>query len=242
MSTYSPHLALATGVFEIAVAIWALRGPGRRRLVVPMALILLFLGGYQLAEVFVCASPGESWRARLAFADVIWLPPLGVWLVRELAAPANALLRRVAKGGLVVAGALTLWVALDPVAVTGTVCHAMIASYRNPSTIYTLYAAFYQLGLLGILVGAALGMVRSDDRSVRAHLADFQLGTLGFVVPSLLTLVLFPKLQGSMPSVMCHYALTLGLFLARMTARERRWAQQEQGAATAEARNMATAN
>ncbi len=88
--TYSPVLAMVTAAFEIAAAVWVLRGPGRRAILRTTAAILVFLAGYQIVEVAICsAAPGYGFLPRLAFMVVSWLPPLGILLVALLLGPAR---------------------------------------------------------------------------------------------------------------------------------------------------------
>lgn len=224
VGSYSPLLSLATGAFEVAVAVWAWRSPGRRELLLPVALLLLALAGYQFLEVLVCGAPSDPLWPRLAFVDVVWLPPLGMWIVLVAAAPRQRTVRRLVQATFVAAAGLSAWILLEPDFVSGSVCDAVFATYTHGTPWYDLYGGFYQLGLAGIVFGGGVALVHTEDRVLRAHIADVQLGVLGFVLPSLLTEVLVPQLNTSMPSVMCHYALVLGLFLARLTARERRLA------------------
>ena len=87
MPPYSPALAILTGLFELAAAAWALNSPGRKSLLRPVALILILLAGYQFAEVAVCSRPENLLYSRIAFLDITWLPPVGIWLVYRLLAP-----------------------------------------------------------------------------------------------------------------------------------------------------------
>jgi hypothetical protein len=219
---YSPTLALCTAAFEITVAVLAFRSPGSRPILRTTGGILLLLAGYQLLEVFLCGHPESSLGARLAFADVIWLPPMGVLLILELAAPTHRVLRRLVGSLFVVAAFLATWILLDPGFVRLTICQAVIATYHSASPLYTFYGAFYQLGLFAMMLGAAFGLVHCEDKGLRRHLADVQAGTIGFVVPALLLEVVRPEFSGSMPSVMCHFALVLAIFLARLVLREKR--------------------
>lgn len=226
---YSPTLSLATAALEIGLAVWALRGPGRREILVPTALLLLALSGYQLIEVAVCGPTGhQNFFSRLAFADVIWLPPLGMWLVAALSTPPGHSARRAAGATFGVAGAFAYWALTAPGAVTETACSVFTAQYATPDPLYTYYGAFYHLGLAGIMFGGAAALVAQRDKILRAHIADLQMGVIAFVVAALLTQVMAPRLNLSMPSVMCHYALVLAIFLGRLIARER--AQQPQDA------------
>ncbi len=217
---YSPALSLFTAAAEISIAIWAWRGEGRRDIVQPLAYILLLLAGYQLAEVFVCSRPTTTIFARFAFADVIWLPPLGVYLVAMLSGSKTPKMKPLAGAFFAGAGVLTAVVLLVPEFVTRAVCEVVIAKYSHQSGWYLVYGSFYQLGLGAMLFGGAAALATASDPIRRRHLADLQLGTLGFVLPALLTPVALPGLDGAMPSIMCHYGLVLAAFLARIVWRE----------------------
>ncbi len=224
---YSPVLSLVTAALEIGLATWALRGPGRREILVPTAALLLALSGYQLIEVAVCGPTGhQNFWSRLAFADVIWLPPLGMWLVAVMSTPPGHRARRVVGATFGIAGGFAYWALTAPASVTETVCSVFTAQYTTPDPFYTYYGGFYHLGLAGIMFGGAAALVTQRDKILRAHIADLQVGVIAFVVAALLTQVMVPRLNLSMPSVMCHYALILAIFLGRLIARER--AQQTQ--------------
>ena len=221
---YSPVLSLVTGVVEIAAAVWAFKSRGRRSILIPTGLILLFLAGYQFAEIVVCANPGSILAARLAFFNILWLPAFSIWLLFQLIRPQKQWIRIVAIGYFGVAVVLAVWIFLDSSFVTKTVCSVVIARYDNPTLLYNFYCVYYQIGLAGILFGSAAGMAYTADPVLRKHMADLQAGTLGFILPSMLVLVSMSESQGKMSSVMCHFALVLAIFLVILIARERRTA------------------
>jgi hypothetical protein len=220
MTGYVPALGVATGLFELGVAASALRGRGDPRLLRPVALLLVLLAGYQFLEVLACGTPASAWPARWAFVDIVWLPPLGVWLIVQLAESTPPLARAAARQLFYAAGALSAWVLVDPSFVTRTVCNVVLARYEHGTPLYVMYGGFYQAGLGAMMLGASAALAITDDPRRRRHLADVQMGTIAFVVPSLLTELLLPGTAGAMPSVMCHYALILAVFLARLVARE----------------------
>lgn len=223
MNGYSPILALVTGLFETVAAFWTLTRPGRRHILRPVGLLLLFLAGYQFIEVVACATTHSTLAARLAFTDIIWLPPLGAWLVVQLSAADNRGLRWAVIALFAIAAALVVCVFADPGFVTRTVCEVVFARYDQPSPLYYyVYGVYYQAVLAAILVGAAVALARVEDVVQRRHLADVQIGMLGLLLPTVFTQALFTELDGSTtPSIMCHYALILALFLTRLAARER---------------------
>lgn len=224
MSGYSPMLAIATGSFELLAAAWVLRSPGRSAILRPIAGILVFLAGYQWLEVLACGTVSDTTYARLALADVIWLPPLGVLLVSRLAAPGDRRLVWFGRGLFVMAAGLAAFIMTDSTFVRQTVCQTVIATYKTPGLVYQVYGAYYQFGLMAMIFGASYAMARVDDGLTRRHLSDVQMGTLGFVLPSLLTELVMPQYGSSTPSVMCHYALVLALLLTHLVWVERRHA------------------
>ncbi|MBU0550043.1 hypothetical protein KKB55_07015 [Myxococcota bacterium] len=230
---YSNQLALGTAFFELAAAAWALNGPGRRAVVRPAAGILILLAGYQLMEVLVCAQPTNLTLARMAFADITWLPAMGVLLIARLIEGEEGRLNRFAQGMLSLAAALTLWILTDPLFVRGATCKAVFAFYAHPTPFYFGYGAYYQFGLAAMLVMAAYGMAKLDDKHTRLHLADVQVGTMAFLIPAMIYEIVALKAQGALPSVMCHFAIFLAVFITRLIARER---QAYEGVVHSEAR------
>jgi len=222
MPEYSPVLAVVTGVLEFMAAAWTLRSSGRKRILFPVGLLFLLLAGYQFAEVAVCANPGRRIFAQLAFFDITWLPPLAMWLAYQLY-PRRS---RGIKGTVLVyflwAAVLNLWLLLDSGAISKSVCEMVIARFSHSSAFDVAYGIYYQSGLALVVFGAAAGLAASGDPVLRKHLAGLQAGVLGFVLPSLLLRLLFPEPAGILPSVMCHLAVVLAVFLIFLVRRERR--------------------
>jgi hypothetical protein len=221
---YSPVLAIVTGVLEVAAVVYALSGPGRKRILRPVGAILLFLAGYQFAEVAVCARPAVPLFSRLAYLVITWLPPLGLWLAAVLDAGRVRALRTVAAFYAAAAAGLCAWIAIDGGVIGRSVCETVLARYFPVAPFEIAYGIFYHTGILGLVFGCGLALAQADDAVARKHLANLQLGVLGFVFPSLAVRLLFsgPGPGDPLPSVMCHFALVLALSLVALVARERR--------------------
>jgi predicted branched-subunit amino acid permease len=81
---------------------------------------------------------------------------------------------------------------------------------------------------MGVLIfWPAFTMAGVGDPNARSHLASIQSGVLGFVLPSLFLRLFVKEPAGLMPSVMCHFAVTLAVALAVLVSRERRLAVGE---------------
>lgn len=222
---YNPLLSIATATLEIGAGTWALRGPGRRPIVRAAAAILFLLAGYQIVEAVFCTgllSFSGSFLPRLAFVVVAWLPPTGLLLLARLYPTQKPYLHWYAYGMYLFCAALVLGIATDPHFVTTSVCLIVFARYTNPTPLYQTYGLFYQSGLLGLLVFSALGVIAADDRRQRLLLGQLLLGSIAFIFPSLVTVAVLPIADNALPSIMCHFALLLALFLIRLVAIERR--------------------
>ena len=224
---YSPILGVATAVFEVAAALWALSGPGRKDVVRLTSAILLLLAGYQMTEVLICAAdPSYGFLPRLAFIDVTWLPPLGVLLCARLFAPRSRFVTGAAYAMLAAAGAIMIWIAADPGFVSASVCSTVFARYSHAMPRFQAYAGFYWIGLLGMVGFSAYGAKAAQDPNGRRLFTELRTGSVGFIVPSLVTTWFVPTASGALPSIMCHFALVLAVFLTRVVALERKLATE----------------
>ena len=223
---YSPLLALVTGLLEIGAGLWVLisRSPGRRRILFPTGIIFLLLAGYQFAEIAVCAGPENKFLTQLAFLDITWLPPLGLWLGGQISAPRNHWIRISALAGMVLALGMSIWILADPGAITRSVCQVVIARYFPNRIFDQIYGLFYEGTLILTVFAGAAGMTSSDDPIGRKHWANLQTGILGFMFPAIAVSLLAPEPDGLLPSVMCHFAIVLAVSLYFLALRERRTA------------------
>ncbi len=212
---------------ELGAGIWIFLGLrfGRKRILFPLGMIFVLLAGYQFAEVAVCGHLEQQIWTQLAFFDITWLPPLGLWLAAELSAPRNRWLKTAAIVDIALALVFSAWIFADPRAITMSVCELVVARYFPTAVFDISYSLFYQLSLLVTIFGAAAGMASSEDAVLRRHLANLQTGLLGFLLPALAVRILVPEAGGGlMPSVMCHFAVVLAASLFMLVLRERRTA------------------
>ena len=221
--SYSPELAIATAVFEIGAAWWVLRRRGDRDILRLAGGILLLLATYQLLEAMICMDEaGAGFLPRLAFIAVTWLPPLGLMLIAKLRQPRSTVTTAAARAMLGAAGVMVIWIAADSGFATISVCTAVVARYTHAMPRFLFYSAFYWVGLAGMVGFSAYGLKKTEAAPRRRLIGQVFAGTLAFVVPSLITSFFVPMAKGAMPSVMCHYALLLAIFLTRMAYLEHR--------------------
>lgn len=221
MPGYSPLLAAVTGGLEVAAGVYVLAGPGRKRVLRPVGLILLLLAAYQLAEIAVCANPSNPTLSRLAYLLITWLPPAALWLVVILDARGGKALRALLASYLAAATALCVWIVVDPGCITRSVCQVVIARYFPSAAFDIAYGLFYQSGFALIVFAAGIAIASGEDPVARKHLANLQLGVLGFIFPAMAVRMLAAEPAGLMPSMMCHFAIVLAASLVALVVRER---------------------
>ncbi len=221
--SYSPALAICTAIFEITIAIWALRGPGRRPIVRTTCAILLLLAAYQIVEVLVCSSSlSIGFMPQLAFIVVTWLPPLGLLLVAQLSPSQTMTNYAISYFMLAVALGIVVWIAFDSRFVSDSVCNVVYAKYSTPLPRFRFYGWFYWIGLFGMIALSAWGVRASRDAVQQKLLKHVLYGSLGFIVPAVLVTRYVAPGEGALPSILCHFALILAVFLARLLSVERK--------------------
>lgn len=225
---YLPILSILTALFEIIAAVWALRGPGRKSIVYASSAILFLLAIYQILEVIVCTAPlAANFYPKLAFISITWLPPTGLLLIALLYTSKTRAVYGYVRSMFVLALLMVFWVLLDKHFVSDSVCTIVFARYLNPTSKYLIYSGFYWLGLLGMIILSAYGVKIFHDPN-RLLLRQILIGSIAFIAPSLITVLIIPPTKGALPSIMCHYALLLAIFITRLIVLERRHARQLQ--------------
>ncbi|MCD4796739.1 MAG: hypothetical protein K8R49_06175 [Candidatus Cloacimonetes bacterium] len=221
---YSPILSIITALFEISAAVWALMGAGRKKIIYTSSAILFLLAAYQILEVVICTELQSSiFFSRLAFIVIAWLPPAGILLIALLFPTKKKAVYWFTGLMFVFALLISIWLFIDKSFVTGSVCSIIFARYSNPMPQYIIYAGFYHLGMMGMLFLSAHGVMICKDQNQRLLLGQMLMGSLTFIVPSLITVIAVPPVRGALPSVMCHYALLLAIFITRLLYLERRY-------------------
>jgi len=222
MNDYIPSLAILTGGIELVAAVYfTLLFKDKKPGVKGMILLLFFLSGYQLLEALNCMGLGNKLLVRLAFADITWLPAIGVYTAYKLNPVKSKVTQNVSRVFMLSAAFFTAWFVLNPSTAVLKSCQSFYATYGNSFPIYTYYGVYYQLGMLLMVIIGIRAMIQIKDARDRSVVADFIIGSILFIIPSLGVTAVFKHLQGSMPSVMCHIAIFFTIFLIKGLIKEK---------------------
>ncbi|MBN2695891.1 hypothetical protein JXR93_14620 [bacterium] len=220
--SYSPILAVGTGLLELSAFLYfSIIFKNSEKSIKILNLLLLFLAGYQLLEAFNCLYPQYPILVRISFLDITWLPALGVFFA-YLSSPIEKKYLKITS--YVFLGAAFFFSSIYILNSTSTIlksCQLFYATYKHPGFYYEFYGAYYQLGMLLMLIFTTNNMVEESDKDKRKILSDFAIGSALFIIPSITLVAVIPKFRGSMPSIMCHIAIFLSIFIIKALWREK---------------------
>lgn len=212
MYCFSPPVMLATFIIEIGLAmylLWRYKLDRVTRLIVAM---LVFLATFQMAEYMVCGGmgmSGDSW-ARLGYASITILPPLGINLVYALANKSNRLVTGAAYA--VSAGFMGYFLFATDV-FSGSSCMGNYVIFQLGTTAAQMYTIYYY-GLLLMGIGLALQLAGDVSAKRKRALIAFVVGYVLFMLPTTVVNTIDPSTIAGIPSIMCGFAVILALILA----------------------------
>lgn len=211
---FSPPVMLATMLIEFGGAIYCFVRYRASRTVKLVIAVLIFLGIFQGAEFMICDGETLSWVpwARIGFAAITMLPPLGISLAMSIAGVrgkeakwAQVAMYSVAAGFI---GYYLFW----PSVFSAEVCagnYVIFEAYRS-QVLYGVY--YYVLLLIGVVV-SILWAGRAKDKDVRSALRWLAIGYGSFIIPTAVVNMIDRETLAAIPSIMCGFAVVLALIL-----------------------------
>jgi hypothetical protein len=212
---FSPPVMIATFIIEIILLFAVVVRFGLKdtmhRLV---AIVLLLLAVFQLAEYFVCGGLSLDARvwSRIGFVSIALLPALGLHLARVIAK------RKTVKSKVLVVLAYTnafgwaLLFGLSTYAFRSYECAGNYAIFQLRSPYGGQFFIYYNLWLLvGIL--ASYFWAKQADKTTRRRLYWLIIGYAAFMIPTGITNMVKPETIVGLPSIMCGFAILLAFIL-----------------------------
>lgn len=207
---FSPPVMLATFLIEVSLALYVVIHFKTTQLTRLIALLLVFLGMFQLAEYMVCGGLGLSgvdW-SRLGFIAITALPPLGLHIVHEIAGKQN---KPMLAAAYVSAAGFAGYFAFATTAFVGNQCQGNYVIFELPQPAALVYGMFYYGWVLTGLFLAFAFARRARHANQRSALRAFGFGYAAFLVPTAIVNLLSPETAAGIPSIMCGFAVILAL-------------------------------
>lgn len=203
---------VATFMIEIVLFVYTIfryRLTPETRLV---ALIVLFLAGFQAAEYMVCGqgASAEIW-ARVGYVCITTLPVLGLHLIQ--------LIRKSNARKLVVAAYASgiAWIALFvvPSNFAGHICGGNYVIFQLQKPLGGYYYAFYYFWLLLGIGLATHHIYKTSNRPSKQNhaLMGVIMGYVAFVLPATVINTIYPSTLSGLPSIMCGFAVIFATIL-----------------------------
>ncbi len=211
---FSPLVMIITFLTETALLLYVLWRYKLNEITRLVALILVFLATFQLAEYMVCEGAGIdalTW-ARTGYTAITLLPPLGLHLAYALG---GAKKRHMLWPAYIAASGFVAYFVLASSSLSGQACLGNYAIFEvGPAGMGWLYGAYYYVLLAaGVLTSWRL-MRTSKNKKTRRALGGLIFGYAAFLLPTATVNLLNPSTTEGIPSIMCGFAVLLALMLA----------------------------
>jgi hypothetical protein len=210
---FSPPVMIATFIIEVSLAVYTL---WRYKLTVIsrlVALILLFLATFQLAEYMVCQGAygnALAW-SRIGYVAITFLPPLGLHLAQAIT---EAKSRWLVWAAYATAAAFAAFFLLVGGAINGHACLGNYVIFQVAHNSGALFGLYYY-GLLLLVLGTGWYYFRRTKEPARRRaLGGLLIGYLVFIVPTVAVNLMNPNTVRGIPSIMCGFAVLLAVTLA----------------------------
>jgi hypothetical protein len=207
---FSPPVMLATFLLEFGLAfytIWRYKMTTVTRLAV---IGLLSLGVFQLAEFMICGGLGWTnveW-ARLGYAAITVLPPLGIHLVVAIAGKKMPILIAAAYA---TGAAFLVFFLMAQNAVTAETCQPNYAVFNTHYASAWPFMIYYYGWML---TGTYLASRFSKELPKRKKaLTGMAFGYMIFVLPTTVFNIIDPSTSRGIPSIMCGFAVLFAITL-----------------------------
>lgn len=182
-----------------------------------IAIMLLFLAVFQLAEYNVCGGMGlhaAEW-SRLGFVAITILPVLGLHLVLSIA---GKKWKPVVIFSYITAAAWMFVFGFSNAAFSSYECAGNYNIFQMRSPFDTLYMWYYFFWLIAA-VAVALYFMHQVSQPRRRALEFMVIGYLLFIGPTAIVMSLKPEAVLGIPSIMCGFAILFALLTTFGVAR-----------------------
>jgi len=208
---FSPLAMIVTCIIEISFLlyiIWRYKFNKLSRLV---ALMLLLLASFQLAEYRVCTGSSSliQW-SHIGYVAITLLPPLGIHIISTITGKKNRSLIYV---GYLSAAAFVLYFALSARSLTGDACLGNYVIFQVNTSLTWLYAVYYYGWVLMGLFTSIKFALQSKQPAQKSALYGFSLGYAAFLIPTTTVNLIDRATLNGIPSIMCGFAVLLAIIV-----------------------------
>jgi hypothetical protein len=203
---------VATVIIEVGLLLYTLWRFGLNKVTRLVAVTLLSLATFQVAEYMVCEGVGGdslTW-SRIGYVAITMLPPLGLHLAYVIG---GAHKRPLLLPAYITAALFSVFFLFVGNSMTGHVCMGNYVIFQLAPGSGALYGLNYYIWLVaGMIVGRQL-YYRTKDAHTRRALLALVIGYAIFIVPTTVVAALSRETLSGIPSIMCGFAVLFAIVL-----------------------------
>lgn len=210
---FSPLVMLATFIIEIGLAVYVL---WRYKLTPVSRLAVALLTGlavFQLAEYNVCEGAwgvdSLTW-ARIGYAAITFLPPIGLHLATRIAGEHRPLL---VGAGYATGLAFAVFFLFVGHGIESQQCLGNYVIFNAAPWSVIPYTLYYYGWLFATVVYARKAGQLMKSSSKRTALYALAIGYMAFILPTTAANIIDPATIAGIPSIMCGFAVILAIVL-----------------------------
>lgn len=211
-SCFSPEAMLVTFLIEFIGAAWVFFRYRLNQVTVLVGLLLIFLGTFQLAEFLICDDPSleAHMLAQIGYMSITMLPPLGISLAMAIANKRSAVAQFIMYAS---AAAFVIYWGFFHYSIDSEKCYGNYVFIDSHGHSMWIYGTYYYVFLA---IGTSLALYwsfQTKDRLQALALRMLTAGYMIFIIPTIAVALIEPRVDSSIPSVMCGFAVGLALIL-----------------------------
>jgi len=208
---YAPWLSISTAIIELVLATWIILYLKKSKIRILIGIFIYFLAIYQFSEYLLCLTGDPRW-ATVGFIAYTFLPAI-------ILHSAFVYLKKKTKAEYfyIIPAIFTLLAVGIENFTSNATCDAFFVSVSTLGVqpfMYWIYGAYYTLFLLATFFMMLYACCKKKDRKVRVMSVAYVTAFLVMVIPTGITILIFPALGFSFPSVLCQFALFAAIALA----------------------------
>jgi hypothetical protein len=210
---FSPMVMLATFIIEVGAALYTIFKYRMDRTAQLITAMLGSLALFQLAEYMVCQGAfllsSLEW-ARLGYAAITILPPLGIHMGLQIAKKKNTPLLAAAYGS---AASFMIFFLFIGQGMQAQQCLGNYVIFTiAPYAVLPYFFYYYGWLIAGVHLAWRAHYQISDEKHKKA-LVWLVVGYLSFMVPTMIVNMISPASIAGIPSIMCGFAVLMALTL-----------------------------
>jgi hypothetical protein len=215
LACFSPPVMIATFFIEVFLAVFTLWRYKSMRMGYLVAVALVSLSVFQIAEWMVCEGAfglsSYQW-AQIGYIAITLLPPLGIHIGMEIRGKYNPVIL-----GLSYFMAISFVVYF--LAVTGgiaaDVCLGNYVIFDMAPSAVRVFSVYYYAWLL-VGLGSALWFAKQEkDMHIASALRGLAVGYVSFILPVTVANLIDPTTIRGIPSIMCGFAVIFAIILVQ---------------------------